>query len=208
MRIVARSQLLLLLVAAMFVLVAACSDEGDAEEPTPAIPTDLPQDDDTDISDDFTGSSPPALTVTSGDMSVQAGLGTFCYDRLCADAIGYITPVEALPGDSDLLQASLTSDIVTEVSVSASPSGDLDSQPVCTVVDGIEPKGPICEDGRELLAWTGAPGEGIVLPATVDGGTVAADLAELSPGSYVVSFFLRFESGGDASYGVLLDVSG
>lgn len=205
-----RRELIALLVAVGLIasLAVACgggSEASNVATPTSA-PTDLPDGDEEDISNDFDGSSPPALTVTVGDMSIEAGLGSFCYGRLCADAIGNITPVDALLADAGQLTAILALEMVSEVSVTATSSSSLESQTICTRADGEPPTGPICEGGSVLVAWTGRSTETIVLAAVADEATIDIDISTLEPGIYVVDVFVRFVSGGDAAYGVLLDV--
>lgn len=206
--------LVLLAALALVAWVAVgCGDDSDAEVPTATMaPEGTPltePDDSSDALELDNASGPPALTVTAGGPSVEAGLGTFCWDGLCADAIGYITPEEALVSAAgDGLTATLASGAIAEVSVTATPASTLQSQGVCTVVDGIEPSGPLCGRDDPLLAWTGALGEGVNLPATAGGSAIEVDMSSLGPDRYVVDFFVRFEPGGDASYAVLLEVTG
>jgi hypothetical protein len=190
-------------------LAVACGSDGKAAgTPTPQpTPIELVDGDEADISGDFDGSRPPDLIVTAEDSSVTAGLGSFCYANLCADTIGYITPAEVLRLDGDSFSAMLESESIVELSVSATPEDALESQPVCTVVDGIEPTGPICDSDQDQVAWTGAFDAGGELQASIDGSSINVDVSPLEMGRYVVSLFVRFETGGDASYGVLLDVA-
>ncbi len=186
----------------------ACGSDGEASgEPTPTrISVELPDEENADISDGLSGSAPPALTVTVGEESIEAGLGSFCYGTLCADAIAPITPVDALSAEAGQLLATLASETIAEVSVTAVPSSNLENQTICTSPDGGTPTGPLCEGGTTLIAWTGTSDRGVALEPTADGATIDLDISTLEQGTYVVVFFVRFEGGGDAAYGVLLDV--
>ncbi len=196
-------------VALIAALAAACGGDSEVpDKPTPTIATvDLPDIDETDLPNDVFGAPPPALTVTVGEVSIEAALGTFCYGGVCADAIADITPVDALLTEADQLTATLASETIAEVSVTAGPTLNRESQTICTSADGEAPAGPICEGGESLVAWIGSSSGSIALAATADGATIDLNISTLEPETYVVAFFVRFESGGDASYGVLLDVS-
>ncbi len=196
-------------VALIASLAVACGGDGaPSEEPTlTPVSVDLPDEDERDISDGISGSSPPALTVTVGAESIEAALGSFCYGNICADAIAPITPVDALFAEAGQLIATLASETIAEVSVTAVPSSNLENQTICTSVNDETPTGPICEGGTILIAWTGRSDEVIALGATAAGATIDLDISTLEPGTYVVDFFVRFEGGGDAAYGVLLDLS-
>ncbi len=168
-------------IAVIASLAVACGSDGDAfDEPTPIMVTDdLPDDEEADISDGFSGSAPPALTVTAGEASIEAGLGSFCYGNICADAIGNITPVDALLADADQLTAALASETIAEVSVTATPSASLERQTICTRVNDETPTGPICEGGTFLVAWTGRSDESIALEATAAGAMIELDISTL-----------------------------
>jgi hypothetical protein len=147
-------------------------------------------------------STPPGLTVVSGDGSVLAGLGTFCYGNVCADAIGHITRKEPLLLQGGSIVGTLAFEEVAEVSVTASPASTLVSEPICT-----DSTGPLCDEGGPLLAWTGYGVEEPSLSAMASGQVIEVDASALAPDTYVVDFFVRFVAGGDASYGLLLDVA-
>ena len=192
-----------LLVAMLAGLAVACGDDGtaaDAPTATPAATGLSPDDEEAEQDDGIIGEAPPFLTVNAGQESIVAAVGTFCWKSLCADAIGPITPVEPLAAGATELKAELAAETIAEFSVRATSTAELTSDPV----DNDTLSGP---GNPAIVAWLGGIGEGAELPATADGGTLQVDISTLEPGQYIVSFFVRFESGGDASYGVLLNQS-
>jgi hypothetical protein len=121
---------------------------------------------------------------------------------MCVDAIGHITRKDSLALQGGSMTATLASEEVAEVLVTASPSSTLTSEAICT-----NSSGPLCDDEGDLLAWSGYGIDEPTLPSTADGPAIDVDASALGPNTYVVNFFVRFVSGGDASYGVLLDVA-
>ncbi len=189
-----------LLVAMLAGLAVACGDDGTAADaPTATVSaTELPPAD-PELDDGLSGEPPPYLTVAAGQESIEAAVGTFCWKSLCADAAGQTTPAAALPAmGATEVEAELASATIAELSVRATSTAELTSDPV----DNDLLSGP---SNEAIVTWFGKAWEGVELPATADGGTLRVDISTLQPGQYVVSFFVRFESGGDASYGVLLD---
>lgn len=191
-------------------LAIGCGSDGGAVDeatPTPTpIATELP--DNADAAPELDRAArPPTLTVRAGDASVEAALGTFCWVGLCADAFAPITPAQPFFVEAGELVATLDAETIAEVSATAWPASSSQSQVICTASESEEPPGgPLCPEGEQLLGWPGVSGESIALTPTADGATVAVDISTFEPGTYVVSIFVRFTSGGDASYGVLLEV--
>ncbi len=184
-----------LLAAMLAGLAVACGDDGTAAEAPTArpdagpTPTELPPTE-SEPTDSIIGGPPPILTVATEQESMDAGLGSFCWNALCADTFASITPAESLAAmGAPELEAKLASETIAEVSVQAISTADLTSKPR--------------NDG--LLAWTGGEDQRVDLPATVDGGTVHVDISTLQPGEYVVTFLVYFEVGGSAFYSVVLE---
>jgi hypothetical protein len=173
-------------------LAVACGDDGSS----PSEPTATSTAPAMAWTPDLEVERPPPLEVSSAYAAVEAGLGTYCWSgspgtSLCVDKIGPITNAEPLVVIDGRLEASLGGEAVEEVSVTAQRVGGADG-----------PERQELDDGT--LAWSGgAPGVG--LPAIAQSGGTDVDVSSLDPGRYVVSFFVRFARGGDASYGVLLD---
>ncbi|MEX0786884.1 MAG: hypothetical protein WD939_09620 [Dehalococcoidia bacterium] len=200
--------MLLLAVPFLAALAIACGSDSEADgeaTPTPTpVATELPDDAAPELD---TADRPPTLTVRAGDASVDAALGTFCWAGLCADAFAPITPAQPFVVQAGELVGTLDAEAIEEVSTTAWPASSSQSQVICTASDGEEaPGGPICAEGEQLLGWPGVSGESVALTSTADGASVALDISTLEPDTYVVSIFVRFASGGDASYGVLLEV--
>ncbi len=109
-----------LLVAMLASLAVACGDDGTASEAPTATPdaTEEPTPADTGVTINAED-RPPTLTVAARQLSMEAGLGTFCWKLLCADTTT-ITPAEPLwaIGGTEL-SAELASETIAEVSVSA-----------------------------------------------------------------------------------------
>ena len=183
-----------LLVALVAGLAVACGDDGTVAEAPTATPaaTELPPEGEEPGPDDgLIGEPPPTLTIAAGQDAIEAGLGSYCWKFQCLDRYT-TTPAEPLAAmGATALEAVLASETIAEVSIQATSTADLTSE--------------LLESG--LLAWTGGDGESVDLPATVDGGTLQVDISTLEAGQFLVTFFVRFESGGDASYGAILDVS-
>lgn len=140
--------------------------------------------------DDSIGGRPPVLTVAAGQESMEAHLGSFCWNGLCADTFASITPVESLPAmGATELEAELAAETIAEGEVVAISTAELRSDP----------------RENDLLAWTGGEEQRVDLPATADGGTLQVDISTLQPGQYVVTFLVYFEAGGSAFYSVVLD---
>ena len=207
-----------MLLALVAILGAACfgddavpRDSGDGpgeDSPPVARPGDADDDDsapppaDGSINDEpddggpaVVSDEPPAGTASSGTGSsgagtVDLGIGSYCWGRLCVDKIGHMTGKDALTlgsGETFLIGGPLTSISFEELMVQVWP---LPNEPIA--------------DGPDWIAWPGGP--------TIDGGLEVAVSSpfgytvNLPPGRYLVSLFVRATGGGDASYGLMLEV--
>lgn len=185
-------RLLLLVAGLLAVLAIACGDDSSSPDPTASPgPSATPENISLEPTDVLSGERPPALTILGGDETADAALGTFCWERLCVDAIGPLTPPDAIDVDGEEIGARVGDEPVEEAAVTAQLVGGAD-QPVSQELEG------------GLLAWTGgAPG--VALPVEVVGSVLSIDLRPLEGGCYILSFFVRFQRGGDASYGIVLE---
>lgn len=168
--------------------IAACDGDSDAARP----PADAepgggaPE-------EESSGAAPalpnvPGTTAAAAGASVEMGVGSYCYALACVDKIGVITKGTLRVKRGETVRVAIPKGLGSkEAGVSAFPAiGD-----------------PFKLDGGEE-AWPPA-GASTALKSTLARGQVSFT-ADLAPGLYVVSVFLRLEAGGDVSYGVLLQV--
>ena len=141
---------------------------------------------------------PPAAVARSGATSVAVGLGTYCWSSgsvgLCADSPGIVTgtvELEVGRGESVTIGGALAQ---TQFAVE-----DARIRPV---------EGEPAERGDDWLMWTPTPGAWPGEWSELEIEAVDGDLrfvANLPPGRYLVSLFVRFPQG-NASYGLILAV--
>jgi hypothetical protein len=132
--------------------------------------------------------APPGTTVTAGGITVEMGVGTYCWTTMCVDMIGPITrdTLNIASGDEVVVAVPEDARALNEVSVEAFPAAN--------------PQ--VLDNGG--TAWQ---------PDFDHDGTVAADWDEeeiriavpLDPGTYVLVVGMFFEAG-DVQYGVVLEV--
>ena len=197
--------LILLLVG---VGLAACEDGGQEPDATPrptgreAVATPAA----TALAPDL--ARPPDLLVAAGESEVMAGLGTYCWARLCADAFAPITSTgvlvaEGQPTIDATLQPvpdnAIESALVTALRIDQRPGCD----PLAPVSEACGAFLPILDN--QNVGWPSAAGEGIALPFSIQEGGLRVT-PPLDPGTYIVLLSLFFEGGGDVAYGVLLRV--
>lgn len=99
-----------------------------------------------------------------------------------------IETLSAAPGDTVLLETAFSSTGITEVVVTAFDVTGLQGSPL----------------GVAELTWDFAPTGGVPIPAQRSVGGVTFQ-AEVTPGRYVITAFLRVPQG-DVTYGLLLEV--
>lgn len=183
-------------------LAAGCSDSDDGAASPPRTQTAASNDvtrivdiTSTAVATDEL-SAPPALVASAGGTAVALGLGTYCWTppsagvTSCADPFHIITSNVALR-------------VVRGQAVSV--TGALGRARAVSVAARLQ---PVVEDaryeaGESGLGW--APSAAEPLAVTFDGDSIRFD-AEAVPGRYVVRVAIDF-AGGDASYGLLLDVA-
>jgi len=133
-------------------------------------------------------SDPPTVTIAFGDGgAAPMRVGTYCWSGVCADAIGIITPlspVRAAAGDEIAFAGEAFEESPSSVSL------QLWALPDATVAEG-----------GDWRAWS--PETAATALMVTDG--VAALPADLTPGRYLASLFATF-SGGDAAYGVVIEI--
>ena len=183
-----------LLVAA---LIAACDGE-DGDTPATSTPstTTAPTTTSTaHVTPAATSSAPPPGAISDGARELPLGLGTYCWSGpssgRCVDAVGTVTPDTPatlvsgahleLVGDVTQGGRSLS---IAEISI-----WRVEGDPVAS--------------GPGWQAWT--PPQGGVSSLAVDGRGFTLP-PELQPGRYVISIMVRAEPGGDATYGLLVEV--
>ena len=152
---------------------------------------------------------PPDLLVTAGESEVMAGLGTFCWGGLCADAFAPITSTDVLVAEGqptiDATLQPVPSDNAIESALVTALR--IDQQPGC---DPQEPVSAACGAFLPVLdnqdvGWPSVSGDSIVLPFSIQEGGLRVTPA-LEPGTYIVFLSVFFEGGGDVAYGLLLRV--
>ncbi|HEU0072818.1 MAG TPA: hypothetical protein VFS30_02315 [Dehalococcoidia bacterium] len=137
---------------------------------------------------DLTSDGPPDTTASSGGMTVEMGVGTYCWTRLCVDKIGPITrdTLKVTPGDEISVEIPDGTPRLREVSVIAFPAAE-----------------PQQLDNGET-AWRADYDNGVTLRWERDEDAVRID-GTLEPGTYVLTVGMFFEPG-DVQYGVVLEV--
>ncbi|HSJ57137.1 MAG TPA: hypothetical protein VLC95_08145 [Anaerolineae bacterium] len=146
------------------------------------------------------GERPPAALLLVDGARQESGIGTYCWTTpgafgqgvgVCADAIGIITPVEALP-----VPESFTARFQLPIEA---PAGIVLNVIPVTGEDEIVTS-PLEE--RDWRAWTPGAGEQVAPPLQVE---TEVEMT-LDPGLYVLSMFARWEEFGDVNYGWLVQV--
>lgn len=151
---------------------------------TPFPPSDVP------LSDE-----PPASTATANGVSVETGIGTYCWTRMCVDKIGVPTKGTLTVSRGDIVTIAVPPGIPTLREAAANTWQAVGAQQL--------------DDGSTIWPYPGSPGEPIAHGIAGNAVTVTVDLA---PGTYVLAVSLYFEpvgtffNGGDVVYGVLLEV--
>jgi hypothetical protein len=135
-------------------------------------------------------SAPPALTAAAASGGSQVmGIGSYCWDNICIDKAGIITSAQPF--------------VVTRaerISVATAPARRQLAEAVLTSRQATGQ--PASLSGGEV-AWSPLAASSPV--QTQLAGGVVTFVADMPPGRYVLSLFLRFDRG-DASYGLLLEV--
>lgn len=140
---------------------------------------------------------PPDLTVSAGESSVTAGIGSYCWGGgsrgVCVDT-GVITQVVPLQATGQpTLVAPAPKVTLNHMGAQAWPLSGLD------LTDNAD---------KESLSWSYEElGEGRRLDVAEEEGELRTSTAKLEPGLYVIELFLDIEGAGDVSYGVLLDLA-
>ena len=175
---------------AALVLSAACGDDDDDAEA--ANDTNDSQSD-VDPGADVT-EAPPLLYIESDGERLEGELGNYQWEGVIADAFAIITPTEA----SDLLAGPIT------IGTSDTPF-DSGTLTVFAVGEGqIEPESV---PDSSALRWAAFPEEGAAPPLTIEvGADGAADLSDLEPGTYLISFFATWAEG-FGEYGFYVEVA-
>ena len=166
-------------------LVAGCSGDSNAASdttggtktpnPPAAAPSGAPSD------------NAPGTTATANGVTVDMGIGTHCWVRMCVDMIGPITKDTLTVARGDIIEVAVPQGApalrdVNAFAFRASTPTDLDSGAKAW---------PLGADSRDLS--TGR-----------DGTKVEVDV-DLPPGTWILSVGMFFEQG-DISYGVVLEV--
>ena len=168
-------------VALGYVLTACDSDSGqDSPATVAATPEVTPASPASD--------APPSTTASAGGRTVEMGIGTYCWTRICVDALGPITKgrLDVSRRDRVIVAVPAGTPPLREVNVTAFPAGA--SQ----------------DFGKGETAWQPDYDRSTDLISTRTGQTIEFT-ADLPPGSYVVSVGMFFEPG-DVQYGVVLEV--
>jgi hypothetical protein len=177
--VIAASLLLYLVAVAIF--IAGCGSDASPDTPAateevpaggPAIPLD----------------EPPGTTASAGGRSVEMGIGTYCWTRMCVDKIGPVTKATLSLARGDRVTVAVPSGTpnLREVSVTAFPAG------------------ASSDLGNGETAWQPRFEAGSELTPSVSGNSVRFT-ANLSPGKYVLVAGMFFEAG-DVQYAVVLEV--
>jgi hypothetical protein len=137
---------------------------------------------------DLTSDGPPDTTAFSGGTTVEMGVGTYCWTRLCVDKIGPITrdTLTIASGDEISVEVPDGTPSLREVSVIAFPAAE-----------------PQQLDNGET-AWRPDYDNGVTLRSERDEDAVRID-GVLEPGTYVLTVGMFFDAG-DVQYGVVLEV--
>lgn len=158
----------------------ACGDDDD-DEAEAASESD---DDDTDVeSEADVTEAPPLVYLEAGEERLEGELGNYQWASVIADAFAIITPTET---------SNLTAGpVVLSTSDTPFDSGTL----TVFAVDeaGIEPE--TVPDGN-VLRWAAFAEEGAPQPLVIEvGADGEADLSDLEPGTYLISFFATWPEG-------------
>ncbi len=131
---------------------------------------------------------PPGTTASANGETVEMGIGTYCWTRMCVDKLGVPTRGVLTVKRGDVVSAA-----VPEAIPARTNTGIL-------LFEATQPLE--LSDGSRV--WANPGNEELTVPfqATGEGVDVTMDVA---PGQYVLVVALNFE-GGDVTYGVLLDV--
>jgi len=166
-------------------LVAGCSGDSNAApdtsnatrapNPPAGAPSGLPSDD------------APGTTATANGATVDMGIGTHCWIRMCVDMIGPITKATLNVAHGDIIEVAVPqgAPALREVSAIAFRA----STP--TELDAGAKAWPLGADSRDLS--TG-----------LDATKVEVDV-DLPPGTWILAVGMYFAQG-DISYGVVLEV--
>lgn len=180
-----RPRRLALIAAGLIWLLAAACSSGDSSTATPAPSPPNEPASGTPVAD----ARPPSVTAAApGGDAVEMRIGSYCWSRVCADAIGIVTPVTAIAASrgSELTfggEAFATAPAGTSFLLWAVPDAPVDAQ----------------DDWR---AWR--PETDPITVEVINGR--AALPADLAPGTHLAALFVNFAGGGDGSYGILIDV--
>jgi len=131
---------------------------------------------------------PPVTQASANGQSVETGIGTYCWTRLCVDKIGVPT------------KGMLTVTRGETVSVAVPAAGAALREARAHVFEAGD--ATILDDGSEIWPYPGAFGED--LAHEVNGQDVEV-VMDLEPGTYVLAVSMFFEMG-DVVYGVLVEV--
>ena len=166
---------------AALVLSAACGDDDDDEAEAASDSTET-EDDATDPEADIT-EAPPLVYLEAGDERLEGELGNYQWGGVVADAFAIITPSET----SELSAGPVTF-------VTSDTPFDGGTVTVFAVGDGeIEPE---TVPDRSTLRWAAFAEEGAPQPLTIEvGADGEADLSDLEPGTYLISFFGNWAEG-------------
>jgi hypothetical protein len=131
---------------------------------------------------------PPETQASANGQSVETGIGTYCWTRLCVDKIGVPTRgrLTVARGDSVSVAVPSAAPPLREAAAHVFPAIDART----------------LDDGSEIWAYPGALGED--LAHEVNGQDVEV-VMNLEPGTYVLSMSMFFEMG-DVVYGALVEV--
>lgn len=128
---------------------------------------------------------PPAALVNIGGESHEMSTGTYCWDGVCADAVGLITPLDSFgvaPGAEMALDGPIREERLTDIQWMLYPA-----------------EGDPLHSGENWQAFT--PEGGIEL----DGEETAAIPADAAPGRYVLGVSV-WQDGLDVHYALLIDI--
>ena len=176
----------LLALAATIALLAAfaCGGNSHSSNPT-AVPA-------TASGTDNASSKPPALVVSAGATSMNAALGSYCWNQpdraRCPSAVSVITPrTPFVANGASSIQGELPGSKISSVQVEASPITGSNGAVV----------------GEDAIEWAFSE-VSYELFATVTDGKIAIDVSGLQPGQYIIAVSLEVAGRGDATYGFLL----
>ncbi len=130
---------------------------------------------------------PPDTTASANGESVEMGIGTFCWTRMCVDKIGVPTQGTLTVNNGDIVSVAIPAGVVLKEAVSNAFAAE---------------NAMVLDDGSEIWPYPGSPGAEVTSEVAGDAIEVTIDLA---PGQYVLAVSMYFESG-DSVYGVLLEV--